>query len=58
MVQQASDQDLRSAVEGHRDQTEQHIQNLEHVFEQLGQQPQRATNEVIQGLASEAQQNT
>src|SRR5919202_2514093 len=50
MVLQASDQDVRSAIEGHIDQTEQHIQNLEHVFEQLGQQPQRVTNEVIQGL--------
>jgi hypothetical protein len=57
MAQQASDQDLRSAIEEHIDQTEQHIQNLEHVFEQLGQQPQRATSEVAQGLVSEAQQN-
>ena len=56
MAQQASDQDLRSAIEEHISQTEQHARNLEGVFEQLGQQPQRATNEVAQGLVNEAQQ--
>ena len=56
MAQQASDQDLKSAIEEHIDQTEQHAQNLEQVFEQLGQQPQRVTNEVAQGLVSSAQQ--
>jgi len=56
MAQQASDQDLKSAIEEHIDQTEQHARNLEQVFEQLGQQPQRATNEVAQGLVSSAQQ--
>ena len=56
MAQQASDQDLRSAIEEHIGQTEQHARNLEGIFEQLGQQPQRATNEVAQGLVSEAQQ--
>ncbi len=56
MAQQASDQDLKSAIQDHIDQTQQHARNLEQVFEQLGQQPQRATNEVAQGLVSEAQQ--
>jgi len=56
MAQQASDQDLKSAIEEHIGQTEQHARNLEGVFEHLGQQPQRATNEVAQGLVSSAQQ--
>ncbi len=56
MAQQATDQDLKSAIEDHIGQTQQHARNLEQVFEQLGQQPQRATNEVAQGLVSEAQQ--
>jgi ferritin-like metal-binding protein YciE len=55
MAQQASDQDLKSAIEEHIGQTEQHARNLEQVFEQLGEQPQRATNEVAQGLVSSAQ---
>ena len=50
MAQQASDQDLKSAIEEHIGQTEQHARNLEGVFEQLGQQPQRVTNEVAQGF--------
>jgi ferritin-like metal-binding protein YciE len=56
MAQQASDQDLKSAIEEHIDQTRQHAQNLEQIFDQLGQQPQRETNEVAQGLVSSAQQ--
>jgi ferritin-like metal-binding protein YciE len=56
MAQQASDQDLKSAIQEHIDQTEQHARNLEGVFEQLGQQPQRVTNEVAQGLVNSAQQ--
>ena len=56
MAQQATDQDLRSAIEEHIGQTEQHARNLEQVFDTLGQQPQRATNEVAQGLVNEAQQ--
>ena len=56
MAQQASDQELRSALEEHIGQTEQHARNLEQVFDHLGQQPQRVTNEVAQGLVSSAQQ--
>ncbi len=57
MDQQATDEDLKSSIQQHISDTEQQIHNLEQVFEQLGQQPQRQTNEVAQGLVSEAQQN-
>ena len=57
MEQQATDQDLKSSIQQHISDTEHQISNLEQVFEQLGQQPQRQTNEVAQGLVSEAQQN-
>ena len=57
MEQQATDQDLKSSIQQHISDTEQHIRKLEQVFEQLGQQPQRQTNEVAQGLVSQAQQN-
>jgi ferritin-like metal-binding protein YciE len=56
LAQQATDQDLKSAIQDHIDQTQQHARNLEQIFEQLDQQPQRATNEVAQELVSEAQQ--
>jgi ferritin-like metal-binding protein YciE len=36
MNQGASDEDLRSAVQNHLEQTRGHIQNLERVFNQLG----------------------
>jgi ferritin-like metal-binding protein YciE len=57
MAQNATDQDLESAIREHIEQTQLHIRNLEEVFEQLGQQPQRQTSVVAQGLVSEAQQD-
>ena len=56
MVQMASDQDLQSSIQQHIEQTRGHARNLEQVFTQLGQDPQRVTNEVAQGLVSEAQE--
>jgi len=56
MVQMASDQDLQSSIQQHLEQTRGHIQNLEQVFDQLGEEPRRETNEVAQGLVSEAQE--
>jgi|SRR5215208_6984252 len=56
MVQMASDQDLQSSIQQHLEQTRQHIQNLEQVFGQLGEEPRRETNAVAQGLVSEAQE--
>ena len=56
MVQMASDQYLKSAIQQHIEQTERHIQNLEHVFSQLGQELRRETNEMVQVLVSGAQE--
>lgn len=56
MIQGASDEDLKSAVQNHLQQTRGHIQNLEQVFNQLGQEPYRETNEIAQGAAKELQQ--
>ena len=55
MSQGATDENLRSAVEQHHEQTQGHIQNLEQVFNQLGQEPYRETNEIAQGAAKELQ---
>ncbi len=55
MAQQATDQELEGALQEHIEQTRLHIRNLEEVFDRLGQQPQRATSNVAQGLVSEAQ---
>ncbi len=56
MVQMASDQDLQSSIQQHIEQTRGHAKNLEQVFAHLGLEPRRETNEVAQGLVSEAQE--
>jgi ferritin-like metal-binding protein YciE len=55
MVHRAASFDLQRAIRNHIDQTRQHIRNLEQFFRELGQEPRRETNEVAQGLVSEAQ---
>ena len=55
MDQGASDEDLRSAIQHHLEQTRGHIQNLEQVFNHLSQEPYRETNEIAQGAAQELQ---
>jgi ferritin-like metal-binding protein YciE len=56
MAEKANAQDLKGAIQNHIGQTEQHVRNLEQVFRELGQEPERATNEVAQGLVSEARE--
>ena len=56
MVEYATDQDLKSAIQEHLEQTRQHAANVERVFTELGQEAHRETNEVAQGLVSEAQE--
>lgn len=56
MVHRATDSKLQRSIEDHIYQTRQHIRNLEQFFGELGQKPQRETNEVALGLVSEAQE--
>ncbi len=56
MIEHATDQSLRSAIQEHLAQTRQHAANLERVFTELGQEAHRETNEAAQGLVSEAQE--
>lgn len=55
MLQQASDGELQGMTQTHIDETQQQIQNLEQVFDQMGQQPQRVTNQAAQGLVADGQ---
>ena len=52
MLQQASDQQLKGMLQTHIDQTQQQIQNLEQIYDQVGQQPERQTCEAAQGLVA------
>jgi ferritin-like metal-binding protein YciE len=56
MIQNATDEELKGAIQEHLAQTEQHAANIESVFAELGQEAQRETNAVAQGLVSEAQE--
>ncbi len=56
MVEHASDEKLRSAIQEHLDQTREHAANVERVFAELGQEAHRETNEAAKGLVSEAQE--
>jgi ferritin-like metal-binding protein YciE len=55
MVNRATDDELQSSIRNHILQTRQHIGNLEQVFRELGAESRRETNEVAQGLVSQAQ---
>ncbi len=55
MLQQASDGELQGMTQTHIDETQQQIQNLEQVFDQMGQQPQRVTSQAAQGLVADGQ---
>ena len=56
MVENATDQELKGAIQEHLEQTRQHAVNVERVFAELGQEAHRETNEVAKGLVSEAQE--
>ena len=56
MAQNATDGKLESVIREHLEQTRLHARNLEEVFDKLGQEPRSETNEVAQGLVSEAQE--
>ncbi len=57
MVQKASDTQLQNAISMHIEQTQQHINNLEQVFNLMGQQPKGVTCQAAQGLVAEAQKS-
>lgn len=56
MVEHATDDNLRKAIQEHLEQTREHAVNVERVFAELGQEPRRETNEVARGLVSEARE--
>jgi ferritin-like metal-binding protein YciE len=55
MVHRATDHELQRSIQTHIVQTKHHIENLERLFRDLGEEPRRETNEAAQGLVSEAE---
>ena len=56
MARGASSPELKAAFEKHRDQTEQHVERLQQVFELLGKRAQGKTCEAIEGLIAEGEE--
>jgi ferritin-like metal-binding protein YciE len=50
LVEEASDEELRDRLEHHHEQTRGHIENLERVFEKLGEEPKAQDSPAIEGL--------
>lgn len=56
MVKAVESDDLKKALEQHRDETENQIERLDQVFEMLGKPARGKTCEAIQGLIEEAKE--
>jgi ferritin-like metal-binding protein YciE len=56
MARKADADELREAFEHHRDETEQHVANLEQVFELLELKPRGVTCEAIDGILDEGKE--
>ncbi len=56
MAKKADSDQLRKAFEGHREETEGQIENLEKVFELLDLKPRGVTCEAIQGILEEGKE--
>lgn len=50
---EAENEDARAAYTQHKSETEQQIKNLEEVFEQLGEKPEKTTCHAAEGLKKE-----
>ena len=57
LEEEASHGELESALRMHRDQTENHVRNLERAFELLGEDPDEQPCPAIEGLEKEGQAN-
>ncbi|GAB4527543.1 MAG: ferritin-like domain-containing protein [Anaerolineae bacterium] len=56
MADAASSNDLKQAFQMHLDQTKQHVQRLEQVFDQMGMKAQGKTCEAMKGLVKEGEE--
>lgn len=56
MAQKASHPELRDAFNEHEQQTHQHVQRLEQVFQQLGEQAGNETCKGMQGIIAEGEE--
>ena len=53
LVDDASNDKLRKGFSDHRDETVEHVQNVERVFDALGREPEEERNRVLDALVEE-----
>lgn len=56
MSRNASNDNISEGFAKHREETERHVQRVEEAFEELGRQPTRRTNAVVDALIEETEQ--
>lgn len=56
MVKAAESQELKDALQQHREQSQQQVERLEQVFEQIGKRARGKTCEAMQGLVAEGEE--
>jgi ferritin-like metal-binding protein YciE len=56
MAKAAQSDELRAAFEKHEEETEEHVERLEQVFEEIDAKPQGKTCDAIMGIISEGQE--
>jgi ferritin-like metal-binding protein YciE len=56
LIDEVKDEELRSGLEAHLEQTKQHVANVEQVFELLGEEPQVEECIAFEGLRNEHDQ--
>jgi ferritin-like metal-binding protein YciE len=56
MAESATNNELKSAISDHLRQTEGHVQRLEQVFAEIGQDPAKETCEAMKGLIKEGEE--
>lgn len=53
LADQTDDEDAREAFSEHREETQEHVNRLEDVFSQLGEEPQEKSEKVVDALIEE-----
>ena len=53
LIDEVSDEEFKSALESHLEQTKQHVSNVENVFQMLGEEPHEEECIGFEGLKSE-----
>src|SRR5580658_5113007 len=56
MVEAASSSTLKQAFQSHLNETKGHVQRLDTIFQQLGQEPKGETCEAMKGLVREGEE--